>query len=389
MVEVYRFFNSTEGDERLYEADDFGQFFQNFLSNGFFMGLGVSPEGGNMDVIVSEGSAFIEGYDYANTDDLTLTHDSADAQYDRIDRIVIRLDRRQEERTIHAAILKGTAEGDVEAPELTRDDYIWELSIAQVLIEAGKSFIEDSQITDERGDRDVCGRVERPAKINDQVHSVDIKRPTTRAYQYHHEASAFYIHGDNQSEIFQEWLDSIGIDHYYGRDLSDLRMYVETYASQTDTGIQTVTIFDWAHQQNYQIYGKFNRASNRLGADLTWGSWHEEVLEAERVESSAGSYCIRYTNGQQVCYHSGRSITGVSNSVGALYRTQAQNWVVPSPFLEGSGVYVSITTTGNNRWAAVTGGTSDGETIPYRVFSAESDPSVNTDIRIKAEGRWR
>lgn len=393
MVEISRFFNATEQDDRVYEADDLGKFFMNFLGNGFFLGLAVEPDGGNMSVALEEGSAFIEGYEYANTDDLILTHDSADAQYDRIDRIVLRLDRQQETRFIRARIKKGTAESGAEPPDLTRDDYIWELSLAQVKVEGGKSFIESSQITDERGDRDLCGRVEKPAKINDQVDDVDIKSPDTRAYQYHHETSTFRISGDVNESLMQAWLDDIGVSPSdYGRDLDQLRMHVETVGSRNDTGKQVVTIYDWSQQQNYKIYGRFHRASNSaLSANTDWGSWHEEPLEQERTTTSGGSYCIRYTNGQQVCYSSGVSLTGVSNSTGALYRTLAQEWVVPAPFIsdDENNVHVTYTTSGNDRWAATTGGIGDGETIPFRVFSTLSSPTKNTNVHIKAEGRWR
>src|SRR5699024_12685986 len=39
-------------------------------------------------------------------------------------------------------------------------NYIYEMSVAQVLIKAGKSYVEDSEITDERSNDEVCGYID-------------------------------------------------------------------------------------------------------------------------------------------------------------------------------------------------------------------------------------
>src|SRR5690625_885545 len=113
-----------------------------------------------MVVGVSSGSAMIEGHQYTNTDTKDLTVDGADSASDRIDRVVLRLDSNTDKRYIKAFIKKGETSSNPVPPELERTDYIYELSLAQVRIEAGKSFIDSSQITDERGDNDLMGRVQ-------------------------------------------------------------------------------------------------------------------------------------------------------------------------------------------------------------------------------------
>src|SRR5699024_11712371 len=40
------------------------------------------------------------------------------------------------------------------------DNYIYEMSVAQVLIKAGKSYVEDDEITDERENDEVCGYID-------------------------------------------------------------------------------------------------------------------------------------------------------------------------------------------------------------------------------------
>lgn len=162
MSEQYRFFDSIDGeDERFYTADEFAEYFRQVISTGILNGgtnLKVSSTETNMNVEINEGYAWIEGYLYKiDTEPLSLTLDAADPALNRIDRIVIRLDKSLEKRYVKAFILKGTPDTSPTPPPITRDENIYEVSLAQVEVIAGKSFIEAYQITDERLDTNVCG----------------------------------------------------------------------------------------------------------------------------------------------------------------------------------------------------------------------------------------
>lgn len=157
------FFDSTENDERIYQAADFARFHAQIIGNGVsntanLPDLEVS-ERTNMDVALGAGYMFANGYMYELTETMTLTHDVADPDNDRIDRVVIRFDNNPENRTIKAVIKKGTPARNPVAPSLTRDEYIYEMSVAQVRVIAGKSFVEQYQITDERANDEVCGYI--------------------------------------------------------------------------------------------------------------------------------------------------------------------------------------------------------------------------------------
>lgn len=162
MAERFRFFDSIDGeDERFYTADEFAEYFRQFIRNGIFTGgenLKVETYEKDMKISIKPGYAWIEGYLYKiEGEDLILEHSIADPSLNRIDRVVIRLDKTLENRYVKTFILKGAPEETPKAPELTRNDNIYELSLAQVEIIAGKSFIESYQITDERLDKTVCG----------------------------------------------------------------------------------------------------------------------------------------------------------------------------------------------------------------------------------------
>ncbi|MGF7056456.1 tail fiber protein [Brassicibacter mesophilus] len=162
MPEKSSFFNHIEGD-RVYNADDFADYFNSVLTDGIFNGgenLSVYYGGTDRKARIKSGKAWIKGYFYHNTDDsLILEHDEADGTYDRIDRIVLRLDKNPESRHIKAFIKKGVPSVNPVAQELTRDDMTYEISLAQVLVVHNITTIAPSNVTDERYDANVCGLV--------------------------------------------------------------------------------------------------------------------------------------------------------------------------------------------------------------------------------------
>ena len=163
MAEHYRFFDSTADDERVYTADEFAEYFRRVLTDGIFNGgtnLKVETNGTDIRTYIQPGYAWVQGYMYKiDTEPLYLQHEYPDPSLDRIDRVVIRLDKRLEHRYVRAFILKGTPAASPVPPLLTRDENVFELSLAQVRIIKGKSYIEGSQITDERLNNSVCGLV--------------------------------------------------------------------------------------------------------------------------------------------------------------------------------------------------------------------------------------
>ena len=162
MAEFYRFFDSTIDDIREYTADEFSEYFRMVLTNGIYNGgtnLQVVAGGGDMTVDIEDGYANIYGYLYKVLGGVTLPIETADVTYNRIDRIVLRWDKREESRFIKAMVLKGVAAEHPTPPELTRTDDIHELSLAQVLVKAGTNNISGDAVTDERLNTEVCGLI--------------------------------------------------------------------------------------------------------------------------------------------------------------------------------------------------------------------------------------
>lgn len=161
LAEKSSFFNSVDHD-RQYKAEDWAEYFAEFIGNGIFpnpgVGLSVTASGTDMALTISTGSAYINGYRYANTSDaLTVTLETAPAALKRIDRVVVRWDRST--RSIYAAISKGTESTSPSPPTLLRNADKWELCLATVAVGAGATYIEQTSVTDTRMDSDVCGVV--------------------------------------------------------------------------------------------------------------------------------------------------------------------------------------------------------------------------------------
>ncbi len=161
--EFYGYFDTIDGDEREYDAARFSHLLKAVARSGVSShagGLEVTADGLGMQTSIAYGGAVIEGYVYVLEDDggepKTVTHEASGAA-DRLDRIVVRLEKAQSERRMRIVLLTGVPSADPEPPELTRTSLIYEISLARVRVRAAATVIESDDVVDERGDETVCG----------------------------------------------------------------------------------------------------------------------------------------------------------------------------------------------------------------------------------------
>lgn len=155
------FFNAQLVDgvyDRRYNASIFAKYFKQFIGNGVYAnpGNGLQVVGNNgMSVQISLGACFIEGYfGYIDTTPDILQIEQAEAN-NRIDRIVCRLNI--DTRSIDVIVLKGISAVSPVAPSITRTDSIYDLVLADILVQAGATSISQSVITDQRTNSELCG----------------------------------------------------------------------------------------------------------------------------------------------------------------------------------------------------------------------------------------
>lgn len=155
------FFDSVNGD-RKYNADQISDYFLKLISNGVFAtpadAMQVQAAGG-LNVNVTAGWGFIN-CKWINNDNLyNLQLTAADILLNRIDRVVLRLDKSSTARAITIQVKTGSVGATPTPPALTRSGDIYELSLAQIYVAANATEITQAEITDERPDTTVCGFV--------------------------------------------------------------------------------------------------------------------------------------------------------------------------------------------------------------------------------------
>ena len=154
-MERSSFFNAQmQGNsyDRVYLAEDFARYFASFIGNGVFptpsSNLQVVAINSNMTIKIKIGKAWINGYFYENTEDLTHVIEVADGLLNRIDLVVLRLDFNN--REIKSYVKKGAFATEPKVPELIRNSDMYEIALASVRINRGIIGINQSDITDLR-----------------------------------------------------------------------------------------------------------------------------------------------------------------------------------------------------------------------------------------------
>lgn len=189
------FFNAVYSDgtpDRAYMAEDIARYFASFIGTGIYANpvSNLQVKSNNyMTISVLDGRAWINGYFYENTSTLDLTIEMADALYNRIDRVVCRLDLTAREITI--ALKKGTPSASPIAPILTRNGDIYELALADIEVTKGSTVITNSKITDLRMNTSLCGVV---ASVVNQI-------DTTNLFAQYDDA--FKLWFDSVKDLFQ------------------------------------------------------------------------------------------------------------------------------------------------------------------------------------------
>ncbi len=168
MSQRSRFFDSVGGD-RIYGSDAWAQVLSAISGDGIIpVGdalsvIEASPP--SMNVRVNLGAAFVRGYFFeVHTTLETLALSAAHATNPRIDRIVVRRDLAA--RTMTLAVLAGAAAATPVAPALTQTvGGVYELSLAQVRVNAAVASVNTSNITDERSFAEAAVSLEHSGDI--------------------------------------------------------------------------------------------------------------------------------------------------------------------------------------------------------------------------------
>ena len=244
MAQKSGFFNSVSGD-RVYDAGDVARFLKKFFTNGIFNNSLQVSSNNNMTVSVSTGQANIEGYGYELDEALTFTLDDADNTLSRIDSIIVRLDLSN--RIITTQVLQGSYASEPSQPSIVRSGNIYDLRLANILIQAEATRITTEDITDTRFGSE-CGNVTQA------VNSLD----TTNIFKQY-------------KDWFENWFSELQVelDGDVAGNLQD-----EIYNLRVAMGVETDTYDSTATYnvgdtcvKNHKVY-----ECNTNGTTGTWNS---------------------------------------------------------------------------------------------------------------------
>ena len=142
------FFNSLNHD-RMYDADDMNAIFDGIITDGVFGNIGdrfiVTPSSG-MTINIGTGKARLHQIFVENDANLALQVSQSDVLLNRIDVVVIRVDKTISGRRGDITILKGTPSQKPIAPTLLTDSQIWGMPIAYINVNANVNKITASDI---------------------------------------------------------------------------------------------------------------------------------------------------------------------------------------------------------------------------------------------------
>lgn len=131
-------------------------------SNYFLVTAGST----GMTVNVNAGFAMVNGCMALETDTRTLTLQASDTSFARIDTVVLRLDTNENKRTCELDVLTGNAATTPTRKALTRTESIYEIGLADILVNANSTVVTNSKITDTRYEAARCGVISSVSQFN-------------------------------------------------------------------------------------------------------------------------------------------------------------------------------------------------------------------------------
>ncbi len=190
---------NSQNRDRAIKAEVYRRLLSKYFTTGVFPNPSTQCQvvaGGAMNVTIKKGSANINGLYVELEEDVTVELNAPDT-LDRYDRIVLRNDDNKSVRATKVIVIKGIPSEEPTPPELTRNDTVYDICLANVLVSQMDSKVENHNIEDTRLNKELCGIVSAT------IESIDA---TTFYNQIQADLQSFK---ENEQADFQEWFDTI------------------------------------------------------------------------------------------------------------------------------------------------------------------------------------
>lgn len=249
------FFNSLNGD-RTYNAEQMSEYFKGIISDGVVENVGGALQvlaSSGMNVNVQTGRAYIDSRWLESDAVESITINPSHVTLKRYTAVVVRLD--YSNRIMSITTKDGIPATTPTKPSMTRNEQIYEICLAYVLVEAGATSISQSKITDTRANTNLCGWVTGVIK---QVDTSTLFAQWEAAYNEN--IGEMESWEDTQKAAFEEWLSTLTEQLTVGAYIREFKKNV-TLAS----GASRVIALDW-NNYTYETTDVFFVTLNGLNA---------------------------------------------------------------------------------------------------------------------------
>ena len=154
MALTYGFYNSSNGD-RKYNAEDFSEIFNGIINDGIFQSVGtafVVKASDGLFVDVGIGRAWFNGTWTLNDSIMSLEAPDADLLYDRIDAVVLEVNKTSRVNSIK--FVQGEAKTNPNNPALTKTTYLKQYPLCYISRKANSTTINQADILNKVGSTD-------------------------------------------------------------------------------------------------------------------------------------------------------------------------------------------------------------------------------------------
>ena len=207
------FFNSLNSDRR-YNAEQMSAIFDGVINDGIFSSIGtaftVTADSG-FTVNVGIGRAWFDSIWVYNDAILPLTFEEAEVVLDRIDAIVIEIDKTEEVRAGSIKIVKGTPASIPVRPVLTKNGYVTQYPLAYVEINAGKISITQAKITSMIGTSD-CPYITGILQVQN-IDNVVAQWQAQWTEWYENQTEMGEIQFDQMTDAWDQWFNNATVEN--------------------------------------------------------------------------------------------------------------------------------------------------------------------------------
>lgn len=221
--------------DREYLAQEFAGYFATFIGNGVFPNPSTNLQvvfANDMTVNLMVGKAWIDGYWYENTELKSFILKVGTGTLDRIDSIVIRYSSAG--RIITAELVEGVPAVTPVPIAPKRDADAYELVVAHILVKKGTILLKQSDITDTRLNKNLCGLVVG------LIEQIDVTTIFNQFQDYYNSKTAEWDKQlEDQQTIWQDQTDKQQTDWATQTEDQASQWLAQTEQQKTDWETQT------------------------------------------------------------------------------------------------------------------------------------------------------